>query len=98
MIKVTKQYQNGNEEIIGVFPDISDARLFVQARMEWDKTVGSIVTTYRVIQKDGSSETQTWDKSAKQQAAPKALFHPTPTPTVLRPPGAPHYLPDDEDE
>ncbi len=97
MIKVTKQYTNQQAEIIGVFPELSDARLFVQARIEWDQAIGSINTTYKIIGKDGSVETQIWDKSAAKQAAPKAGFHPTPTPTVLRPPGAPHYLPDDEE-
>lgn len=98
MYKVTMQHPNRSKRVLGIFSDERDARLFVRARLEWDEKINSLATCYEIINNNQVIQTSQWDKSQGQSQNQQKSFHPTPMPTVLRPPGSPPYIPEDEDD
>ena len=98
MYKVTMQHPNRLKKVLGIFTELKDARLFVRARLDWDEKLEAITTLYEILENNKAIESSEWDKDQAKQAQQQKGFHPTPMPTVLRPPGSPPYIPDDDDD
>lgn len=99
MFKVTYQVKGHAQKLLGTFIHEGDARLFVQAKLEWDQSVATVSTHYCIFDNKQLIHTAEYDKDAKQDDGKRAGFHPTPTPTKLRPPNWPtHYDFDDEED
>lgn len=105
--KVTKQYGRGPETPFAQFADLSDAKFFVNGKLEDDKSL-NVKVTYRIFEftelvteYDPSKPgvvSQSSSGASSQGKSGEARFNPTPLSTTPRPTGMPQNWRVDKDE
>lgn len=100
--KVSKQYARGPESHFAQFTDLSDAKSFIQTKMEQDvllnvKVIYKIYEFTELLTEFDSSKPDTTAAGSQGQSS-QSQFRPTPLNTSLRPAGMPKNWKDDEEE
>ena len=103
--KVNKQYVRGPESSCAEFDELYDAKLFVQAKADYDASL-NVKVIYRIYQYnqlvdefDPNKTPMSSQESSSEGKGKTATFRPTPLNTTPRPPGSPpKWLHDDDDE
>lgn len=93
--KVTKQYTRGGESDVAEFNDISDSKLFIEAKIALDASlkVKIIYRLYEMLELIQTFDPDQMDTTGAQGGSGEqgnaASFRPTPLNTSPRPAGAP---------
>ncbi|GEM_PF-2194262 len=96
--KVTKKYQRGVEQSVAQFQDQDDAKLFIEAKMQWDATY-KVNATYQLYDFDdlmeefsqqGNSSNEDSSQGQGSQQSSQQVFSPSPLQMAPRPGGIPY--------
>ncbi|MDR3490699.1 MAG: hypothetical protein P4M12_01490 [Gammaproteobacteria bacterium] len=96
--KVTKRYQRGAEQSLARFQEQDDAKLFIQAKLEWDANY-KVNASYQLYDFDDLIEEFSQDQSAAGEATSqgqgtqqtsKQVFSPSPLQMAPRPGSVPY--------
>ncbi len=96
--KVTKKYQRGPEQAIAKFHNLDDAKLFIEAKLEWDQRykveVNYILYDFDdVLEEYGSGSATSGGASSQGQGAQQTnsqVFSPSPLQMAPRPGSVPY--------